>query len=165
MIAALKALHIATLATWCAALLGLPSLVARTTATGAPFEHERLERLVRSLFIYIASPAAVFAIASGTAVLLLRGVFDAWMLLKLAAVGALVGVHLLGGFLLLKAFRREFDATTARTVLATAAVAGLVATILVLVLAKPSLGTGGLPDWLSTPGGLQSRWAARVPMP
>ncbi len=165
-VVALKALHILALAIWSGALLAIPTLFHQRNYTGEDHDarHE-LNRLTRRLFIGLASPAATVAVGTGTALVFAAGVFTPWMFIKLAVVGALVGLHVRAGFVLLHLFRRGGRYARWRQLAATTATTGVVAAILLLVLTKPRLSLDGLPRWLVEPGGLQSLSSTIMPMP
>lgn len=93
----LKALHIATLLVWCAGLFYLPALFAAHPRTPAGPELRRLRAMTRFTFVAVASPAAVLAILSGTALVQVAQAEGAWMALKLGAVSLMVFFHLYCG--------------------------------------------------------------------
>jgi uncharacterized membrane protein len=163
--AALKALHIASLVLWCGALLALPTLFRHRGRVGEGAESNELHRIVRALFVNLASPAAVVAVGSGTALIFVGAVFTPWMFLKLAVVAALVGMHVRTGFVLFHLFDPGRRYPRWRQTGATLLLSGVLATILLLVLAKPRLATDFLPRWMTEPGGLQSFSSTMMPMP
>ncbi|MEJ7929535.1 CopD family protein [Ramlibacter sp. AN1015] len=102
----LKLLHITAIVLWCGSLLYLPAAIA--VAAGPqpakvvdPDQRGRL----RMLFTQVATPAALVAIASGTAIFLLYGPVAQWLIAKLAVVGLLVLGHGMCGMLILRAER------------------------------------------------------------
>ena len=134
----LLALHIAGLAVWCGSLLYLPALVASGTLHESHTAFEpgpaALNRLV---FTRIATPAALFAIVTGSALFLLDRSLGIWLILKLTAVTGMAICHVLLGVLIL---RQERDPDTSYTVpcaLLGAASTILIGTVLWLVLFKP----------------------------
>lgn len=140
----LKILHISAVIVWCGALLYLPLAVA---ATGGP--HRRpvalgnpQDEILRGLFIWLATPAALLAVASGTWIFVWQGTLGVWLLAKLALVALLVLGHGSFGMLILRAERQQSVRTAA---LFLAAVLPLLMLVIAwLVLAKPG-GSGGLP--------------------
>ena len=100
LIAALKSLHILGLVCWCAALIGLPLLLHshRVARRQRQFTEYRLVTHVG--YTAFATPAALIAIAAGTALILLDQVFAPWLLLKLVFVAAMVMVHVWIGHLI-----------------------------------------------------------------
>ena len=164
-LAALKALHILALAIWCGTLLAIPTLFRQRSHTGHGELRHELHRITRRVFIGLASPAATVAVGTGTVLVFAAGVFTPWMFLKLAAVGALVGLHVRAGLVLLHLFRRGRHYPRWRQLGATITTTGVIAAILLLVLAKPRLSMDGLPRWMVEPGGLQSFSSTMIPMP
>jgi protoporphyrinogen IX oxidase len=160
-----KAVHIAALAIWCAGLLALPSLLAQRGRLGDRESVYRLHRLTRALFINVTSPAAFVAVLAGTVLIFLREAFTPWMMLKLAAVGALVVLHVRVGYLILHLFDPGGRYARWRQALTTGATIAVISAILWLVLAKPRFDLGRLPEWLRKPGGLQSLLETMSPMP
>ena len=133
----LKLLHISAVIVWCGSLLYLPTLIASATGPRqAPVFEQAHQRVLRSLFTLVVTPAALVAIASGTAIFVFMGPLTLWLIAKLAVVGLLVLAHATCGLLVLKAERGETRLTglcAAVTVFSMAAIA-LVAW---LVLRKP----------------------------
>ena len=101
----LKLLHISAVIIWCGTLLYLPAaiLAAGSGQPAAVFESGR--RVLRSLFTLVATPAALVAISSGTAIFVLSGPLAVWLLAKLATVSLLVLAHALCGWLILRVDR------------------------------------------------------------
>jgi len=133
----LKLLHFAALLVWCGTLLYLPALVAAGTPGGSPPFGRDHHHVMRTVFTLVASPAALLAIASGTALFVGADWLGAWLVLKLSAVALLVLGHALCGVLILKA-----DALPAARVRSGCAALGGSMTLLIgaalwLVLAKP----------------------------
>lgn len=133
----LKIVHILALAAWCATLLYLPALIAASAARshGAAYPQPSL---ARELFITFATPLALVAIVSGTSLFLRDTILESWLLLKLAAVAAMVLCHALCGALI---GDLEANQNPRRTRLACAGI-GMAVTILIvitlaLVLGKP----------------------------
>lgn len=92
----LKALHIVTLLVWCAGLLYLPGLFASSHSVPGK-DLGRLHVAMRFTFVVVTSPAAILAIVSGTVLVAATGAGGPWLLLKLAAVTAMVVFHLYCG--------------------------------------------------------------------
>ncbi len=164
-LAAVKALHILALAIWCGTLLAIPTLFRQRSHTGDGDARHELHRFTRRVFVGLGSPAATLAVGTGTLLVFMADVFTPWMFLKLAAVGTLVGLHVRAGFVLLHLFRRERRYPRWRLFGAMATTTGVIAAILLLVLAKPRFGVDGLPRWMVEPGGLQSLSSIIMPMP
>jgi putative membrane protein len=165
MTAWLKAVHIVALMVWCAGLLVLPSLYLQRNRLTDRESLDNLHRLTRALFINVTSPAAFVTVTAGAALIFVRDVFTVWMMLKLAAVGALVMLHVRMGYLILHLFDPAGRYPRWRQVSATTATLGAILAILVLVLAKPQIGVASLPQWMREPGGLQSLLETMRPIP
>lgn len=137
----LKLLHISAVILWCGALLYLPLAVA--AAGGAQRRPVALgdaqDEILRALFIYGATPAALLAIASGTWIFIWQGTLGAWLLAKLALVALLVLAHASFGLLILRLERGQRGRRAA--LLVGALLLPLLLAIAWLVLAKP----GALP--------------------
>jgi len=150
---------------WCAGLLVLPVIYAQRKVLRGPPLHD-LHRFARATFINVTSPAAFLTVVAGTALIFLRDVFTVWMALKLVAVGALTVLHMRQGYVLLKVFDPGRGYARWRQVLTTVTTLAVISAILFLVLAKPHVDIArSLPDWLLTPGGLQSLLETMMPMP
>ncbi|RYF59640.1 MAG: hypothetical protein EOO29_48840 [Comamonadaceae bacterium] len=138
----LKLLHICGVIVWCGALLYLPLAVA---ATNLPHKRpvalgDAEDEILRGLFIWLATPAALLAIGSGTLIFIWQGTLGAWLLAKLALVALLVLGHASFGLLILRVERRESARGAALVV--GALLLPLLLAIAWLVLAKPILGGG-----------------------
>lgn len=98
-------LHIIALLIWAAALLYLPIMVGAYPDTPPDIDQKPrpYDSVGRFLFTGIATPAALVAIMSGTAVFLLNRTVDPWLIIKLTLVTALVMAHTLAGVLVLRA--------------------------------------------------------------
>lgn len=149
----LKTLHIAALVVWGGGLLALPGLTAREFRVAAAEDTDAFGRLVThrmSRFVYdmIASPAAVVAIGSGTALVFVTRPLEGWLFLKLAAVTGLVLTHMATGRLIDQAEAPQFRATRAVTTALLASTIVFVCLVLWLVLHKPAIPDSLLPGWL-----------------
>ena len=151
MIAALKFLHIAALAIWCAGLIALPLVMhgyGRPSAMRRQSSYAAFRLLAHRSYTRIMTPAAVVAITAGSALIFLRRLTDPWMLAKLAAVSAMVLVHAWLGHLVAQSGDHAADLgdgwrLPSPLIALVAGVPPMVA-VLVLVLAKPDL--AGLVD-------------------
>ncbi|MEH3036647.1 MAG: CopD family protein [Sphingomonas adhaesiva] len=145
-----KALHIAALILWCAGLVALPLMLGKHRADDNQAEYSRLRMLTHDSYAFIITPAAVVAIAAGTLLIYLRGVFEPWMFAKLVAVGLLVSLHALVGHAVLLMSERRGEYTPPSPVPLT--VGGIVTMVIVLllVLSKPII-PDILPHWLTVP--------------
>ncbi|MDA7415020.1 CopD family protein [Xenophilus arseniciresistens] len=133
----LKLLHICAVILWCGALLYLPLAVAaaggaqrRPVALGAADDE-----ILRALFVWGATPAALLAIASGTLIFIWHGTLGVWLLAKLALVALLVLGHASFGLLILRLERGQPARHAALGV--GALLLPLLLTIAWLVLAQP----------------------------
>jgi uncharacterized membrane protein len=145
-----KAVHLGAIIVWCAGLAALPVMLAQHEPGDSQDRYGRLRQLSHHGYTRIVAPAAVVAIAAGTALVFLRGVYVPWMFAKLLLVGLLVGLHAaVGGVVVRTGEQRGAVAIRPARVLGTAAV--LVTAILVLVLVKPVLDPALLPDWAESP--------------
>lgn len=135
-------LHISGLVVWCGSLLYLPALISGAAPTRSnPIESAISERdcssLARMLFTLVATPAALFAILSGTVIFLTQGILEFWLMAKLTVVVALVTCHLVGGLLIMRAERGRYRHLTKACVTLGVIVITLIMIIFWLVLAKP----------------------------
>ena len=151
MIVALKALHLATLVFWCAALLALPLTMKEHEPVRDPDQRSRSKKLAHGTYTRLATPAAVIAIGSGTALMFASGVFEPWMFAKLVAVALLVALHVRIGLELERMQEADGKATAPRALRLMLGVAFTIACVLALVLAKPAPPLNWSPDWLSKP--------------
>jgi protoporphyrinogen IX oxidase len=134
-------LHIVALLFWCAALLYLPALIAgmhagRTEITASPRRHDSVARFV---FTHVATPAALLAIISGTAVFLVGNIVELWLIAKLALVLALVVAHALSGLLVLRLEDEAALPVQPWCWILAVTLCSLMAAIIWIVLAKPPL--------------------------
>lgn len=145
-----KGLHIAALILWCAGLVALPLMLGKHRVGEDQADYSRLRLLTHDSYAFIVTPAAVIAIAAGTLLIYLRGMFVPWMFAKLVAVGLLVALHALVGHtvVLMSERRGEYAPPTPLPLIA--ASIGTMVVVLLLVLAKPVV-PDVLPAWLKTP--------------
>lgn len=151
----LKVLHIATLVVWCSGLFALPLMLARHDSIQAQVDYARIRNATHYGYTFVVTPAAVIAIASGTALIFLRGVYVPWMFAKLVFVALLVGFHVWVGYILVAVAETTGRHRAPAPGLQLALLLVPIVTILSLVLAKPELGEIPLPDWLESPRGRQ----------
>lgn len=130
--------HITGLVVWCGALLYLPALIA---AGGSPAQNIPTERgtasLNRMVFTMLATPAALFAIVTGSLLFLFERTLGVWLILKLTAVTGMVICHVLYGVLILRQERDPHASTAAPGLALGSFSTALIGTVLWLVLAKP----------------------------
>lgn len=136
----LKLVHLAAVIVWCGAL---PYLVVAATARprggAGPVALARHALLLRWIYVGVATPAALLAIASGTAIFSLRGPLATWLVAKLALVALLVLVHAACGWLLLRREQGRGTGARAMGTVLTALAGTLVFGIAWLVLGKPDV--------------------------
>lgn len=143
----LKTVHIAAIAVWAGGLIALPALLRRDDEMSGRAAAVRLHHFSRFAHDALVSPAAVLAIASGTALIFFVAA-DHWLFLKLVAVAGMMGVHML--------IARVLDqleepvvrpAPWNRAALAVAASVFILA-VLALVLGRPVIPADWIPGWL-----------------
>lgn len=170
MIAIIKTLHIAALVVWCAGLLTLPVLlglhrhITADVSTGAanPMRHQlqhnytRFRQLTHFTYTALVTPAAIIAIAAGTALIFGAKVFEVWLLAKLAFVAGMVLAHAWLGHLIVQSSEREVHWRMPWPAVAWLVAVPCMLGVLWLVLAKPdaALWLQALPAWATTPAAL-----------
>lgn len=132
----LLVLHIAALVCWCGALLYLPSFIAGLARRHAQSELDLLV-VPRHLFTLFATPAALLAIISGTAIFLVERTASGWLVAKLTLVSGLVLCHVLTGRLTLSFESARWTKQQLYCLVLGTVTALLIGGILWLVLAKP----------------------------
>lgn len=132
-----KIIHIITLVTWTAGLFYLPALFAAHPGTQDRDSYYRLRAITRSVYVGIVSPAAVIAIVSGSALILVANAHGGWLALKLTAVGLMAAYHAFCGYLLSEIRNDPASYRPSRLLSLTAVPLVLVPIVLWLVLAKP----------------------------
>ena len=133
----LKLLHFTALLCWCGALLYLPALIAAGTRRSDSLFYRDHAHLTRAVFTLVATPAALIAIGSGTALLLRDAIFEGWLILKLTTVAGMVLCHAWCGVLILRVERSPEKSIDLRCALIGVVSLLLIAGTLWLVLAKP----------------------------
>lgn len=134
----LKLLHFTALICWCGTLLYLPALIAAGTRSSETLFYRDHAHLTRMVFTLIATPSALVAIGSGTALFMGELIFDPWLIVKLTAVAGMVMCHALCGVLVLRIERYPERSLTRQCVLISVLTVALITATLWLVLAKPS---------------------------
>ena len=158
MIALLKALHIAALSIWCAGLMLLPVLM-HFNGRGEAIRHQEGYALFRRIshfgYTMVITPAAIIAVAAGTALILMMELVSPWLLAKLVAVCGMVLVHAWLGHLIVRTGEGAGDYRMPPPLIALVIGVPLMLTVLWLVLAKPDLTglTALLPGFLLEPQG------------
>lgn len=141
----IKFVHLSALLGWCASLLALPSLLALFPLTQGRINRRRLRAGTRFVYIALASPAAVIAVVSGTALVHLMDAYAPWFFAKLTLVAAMVLFHAGCGKLVL-VLRERPGMWSPGLLLALASLPlALILGVLWLVLAQPALDLVSLP--------------------
>lgn len=133
----LKLLHFVGLLCWCGTLLYLPALIAAGTRRTDPLFYRDHAHLTRMVFNLIATPAALIAIGSGTALFLRDGIMAGWLIVKLSTVAGMVLCHALCGVLVLRIERSPESSVNIQCHVLGLVVATFMTATLWLVLAKP----------------------------
>ncbi len=132
-------LHISAIVCWCGSLLYLPALIDGTATQQTIIERERHLVVTIMVFSRFATPAALIAIVSGTALFITGGITEQWLILKLTLVTALVLCHALGGWMMLLTQNATDKNVTISCLLLRVVVAILILSIVWVVLTKPLL--------------------------
>ncbi|PWB91338.1 hypothetical protein C5688_06215 [Methylocystis sp. MitZ-2018] len=149
------AFHILTLALWCAGLIALPLMLSHHDPSLSQSDYVRIRRYTHFAYTLGVTPAAVLAVASGTALVFLRDAFTPWMFLKLVFVGALVLTHGWVGHTVTSMGETQGLHQPPHPVLQPVAAFIPILAILFLVLDKPDFSELRFPHWLSQPQGGQ----------
>ncbi|MGR9086763.1 MAG: CopD family protein [Gammaproteobacteria bacterium] len=130
-------LHISAVVCWSGSLLYLTALIAGACSRQTALEQTQRMAVMFMVYRLLSSPAALFAIVTGTALYLTGGITDRWLILKLTLVVALVLCHVVTGLLIL--ITRETPAHDKKLyrVAVQAAAATLIPAIIWTVLTKP----------------------------
>lgn len=130
-------LHISAVLCWCASLLYLPALIISTATEQTISDQKGFVAVVVTIYRLIMTPAALIAIVSGTAMFLLGGITDHWLVLKLTLVSTLVLGHALSGWIVLQMQQQSRINITLPCTLLGAGVVILILAIIWVVLTKP----------------------------
>lgn len=134
----LKALHLCAVIVWSGTLLYLPVLLGSANRWRSPaWNRDDALRSARLIYVAVATPVALLAIGSGSALNFTIGTVPPWLVLKLAVVGMLTLAHGACGWLLLRAEHRPDAPPDGRGRLIGLLSIGCIATIVTLVLQKP----------------------------
>lgn len=145
-----KALHISTIALWAVGLVMLPLLFCRYRPQLGDAAFTRFRVLTHFSYILFLTPAAVVAVGTGTVLILLRGIFEPWLYAKLLLVSALAMLHAFIGHMIVRTAETRGSLRLPHPWLVLIPVLLVLASILVLVLAKPVF-TIDWPQWMTTP--------------
>lgn len=147
----LKAMHLGFLALWTAGLFALPQMLARHDRDLLQSEFTQIRRATHYSYVWLVTPAAVLAIASGAALIFVREVFTVWLFAKLILVAGLVAVHAWIGHTIITVAETEGRHEPPDAVVPGLILVVLILGILLLVLAKPELEELPVPAWLQSP--------------
>lgn len=146
----LKAFHMMMLVLWCAGLFALPLMLSRHDPAVGQADYSRIRRATHYGYTFVVTPAALFAIGSGTLLVFLRETFVPWMFAKLVFVALLVAFHAWLSYVLVAVAETEGTHTPPKPLLPLVLLLLPILAILCLVLAKPALDLP-VPDWLLQP--------------
>lgn len=150
-----KAVHIAMLSIWCAGLFALPLMLARHDPTIGHSDYARIRNATYLGYVFVVTPAGLFAIGSGIALIFLRETFVPWFFAKMVFVAMLVGFHVWVGRTLVAVGETLGKADPPEPGWPLAILLVPILAILALVLAKPELAEIPMPEWLLEPRGVQ----------
>ncbi|MEE9985322.1 CopD family protein [Agrobacterium pusense] len=162
MIALFKFVHFLAISVWIAGLVSLPGLYVQRAHVQNDDDRFRLQKIVRFSYVKVLSPAAFFAIASGTTLIFLQSTYLSWFSAKLALVAILVFLHVLTGLVILRLFNDGEIYPVWRFIVVTAFTSIIALGIVYLALAKPEI-PALLPDWFHEPGALKRNIAPLIP--
>lgn len=134
----LKLLHMGAVIVWCGALLYLPLMLVSATAPASATSPALPRRWPRQVFIGLATPAGLLAIASGTLIFALQGPLAPWLMFKLGFVGLLVLGHGACGMLVLRTERGELGGLRLASRTIVVVLAACLLAVAWLVLRKPA---------------------------
>lgn len=143
-----KAAHIIALSIWAGGLIALPALLRRDSEMAGPAMAARLHHFTRFAYDALVSPAAVIAIATGTALIFSYVVIDDWLFLKMMAVAGMGAVHMMIGRALDQSEGESFKPSHFKRVALFTGAIVFVSLTLYFVLARPQIDPALFPDWL-----------------
>jgi putative membrane protein len=143
-----KAVHVVAILLWSASLVYLPMIMATHRPKLSEGEYARVHGMSRLIYVWLASPIAIVAILSGSALVPLRDITEPWFALKLAVVSLMAFVHARCGLILAKQTHEAERANLAVRTMRIATPLALIPCVLWLVLAKPRIDFG---EWPVTP--------------
>lgn len=151
----LKALHLGFVVIWVAGLFALPRMLARHDRAVVQAEFAQIRRATHYGYVWVITPAAILAIASGLALVFLREVFTVWIFGKFILITGLVAVHAWVGGTIVEVAETEGRHEPPGPLLPTLMIVALSVGALTLVLGKPDLTGLPVPIWLTEPLGRQ----------
>ena len=150
-----KALHLSFVAVWVAGLIALPRMLARHDRAIVQAEFAQIRRATHFGYVWVITPVAILAIATGSALIFMREIFTVWIFAKLVLVAGLVALHAWVGHTIITVAETEGQHEPPDPLVPTLVIFSLAIGILFLVLAKPELDELPMPPWLSHPLGRQ----------
>lgn len=148
-----KAMHVGFVSLWIAGLFALQRMLARHDGRRVRAHLAQIRHATYYSYVWMITPTAVLAVATGTALIFLRGAFTVWLFAKLVLVVALVAVHARIGHAMSALAEDEGERAAHQGYALTLVTSGLVVSILTLVLAKPAFEHLPLPPWMRAPLG------------
>lgn len=133
----LKIIHISALLFWSATLFYLPGLLAAHPRADDVTAFYRIRTITRVTYLAIASPSAIIAVISGSALIYVAGVHGGWLVLKLIAVAMMVAFHVYIGSVVAEMRVPPVRRASAALLSLIIIPAALVPAVFYLVLAKP----------------------------
>ena len=150
-----KALHLSFVAVWVAGLIALPRMLARHDRAIVQAEFAQIRRATHFGYVWVITPVAILAIATGSALIFMREIFTVWIFAKLVLVTGLVAMHAWVGHTIIAVAETEGEHEPPEPLVPTILIFSLVIGVLFLVLAKPELDELSIPSWLLQPLGRQ----------
>jgi len=164
--ALLKFIHLATISIWSAGLIALPFLFRQRSLLSGGMDLDRLHRMTRFVYVGMTSPAAVIAIASGTALIFFQATFQEWFSIKMALVAIMVMLHVAAGLVLARVFLPAGRFGSFSYAALSGAYFVVITAIICVALAKPHIDANQFAIDLFSPGGLgHVLGETRVPTP
>jgi protoporphyrinogen IX oxidase len=133
----LKVAHIIALSLWTAGLFYLPPLFAAHRGKETLKDFHRLRAITRIVYLGIASPAAIVAVLTGSALIYVANAHGGWLVLKLALVSLMVVFHIYCGSLLVSMRERHASPRPAAMIALLLIPTILVPAVFYLVLVQP----------------------------
>lgn len=150
----MKLLHIGAVCLWVAGLILLSLLFRAYRPNMRQDAFNRFRKLTHYGYVRFLTPAAVIAVGAGIALILLRGNFEPWLMVKLSLVCGLVIAHAYIGHLIVLTAVTAGHTRLYSPLWVLGAVLLLSLAILAVVLAKPVIAIP-FPDWMLEPRSME----------
>ncbi len=134
---ALVSLHVVFLLLWGGTLVYFPMMVVEEARTADAREARRLMLMQRWIYAKVMTPAALLAVATGTALVIDRGFAGGWFPVKLVLVMFMAFFHMYCGTLLVAASRHGATGPLLFYRALPLLPAALIAAVFLLVTGKP----------------------------